>query len=333
MDELIFMKPYLREAIWGGTKLHTRFGYPLPSEKTGEAWIVSAVGEAQLSPTDTRDGFLYPGESVVAGGSFDGQPLSLLWKERRDLFGGASTGDFPLLIKLIDAQDDLSVQTHPDDAYARAHENRPFGKHECWYILDCDEDAEIIVGHTAQTKDELREMVANGDWKRLLKTQRIKKGDFFDIPAGTVHAIQRGALLLEIQQTSNLTYRLYDYDRLENGKKRPLHIEKALDVITCPQAAGVVKPVVETLSFGAKYQKLCDNHLFRVEWFQTDGAAVSLPIARDRLQAVCVAEGEGNATTIENQVKIKAGDAFLIAARCSSLSVSGNLSLILASCS
>ncbi|MBO6162269.1 MAG: class I mannose-6-phosphate isomerase [Eubacterium sp.] len=217
--EILRMKPIFKEAIWGGTRLREDFGYTIPSDHTGECWAVSAHPD---------------GEGSVAGGTYDGTPLSRLWAEHPELFGNLSLDRFPLLTKIIDANGDLSIQVHPDDAYAAVNENGSLGKMECWYIIDCVPDATIIIGHNAKTREELKDMVYGGRWKELIREVPIKKGDFFQIDPGTVHAIKAGTLILESQQSSDITYRLYDYDRLQNGKPRPLHIEKSLDVIEVP---------------------------------------------------------------------------------------------------
>lgn len=238
-EEFLFLEPYCREVLWGGDRLQKRFGYRTHSAHTGEAWVVSAVSEDELAETDNRAGYAYPGESVVVGGAFDGCPLSHLWKTDRSLFGGLEGERFPLLVKYLDAREDLSVQVHPDDSYAASHEHTAIGKQECWYIVDCAKDGDVIVGHNAPDRETLHRLVRAGDWDRLLTVLPIRRGDFFHIPAGILHAIRSDTLVLEIEQTSNLTYRVFDYDRVVHGQKRPLHIEKALDVITCPQRAPV----------------------------------------------------------------------------------------------
>ncbi len=219
MKNIIFLEPVFKSMIWGGNKLATEYGYDIPSDHTGECWAISAHKN---------------GDCTIKKGEFRGQTLSWLWANHRELFGNAQGEVFPLLIKIIDAKTDLSIQVHPDDAYAREKENGSLGKTECWYILDCDEDGEIVVGHNARDKEELRQMIEEKRWKELIKVRPIKKGDFFQIEPGTVHAIKKGTVILETQQNSDITYRLYDYDRLENGKPRELHLEKSIDVIRCP---------------------------------------------------------------------------------------------------
>lgn len=219
MREILFLEPVFKEMIWGGNRLNTVFGYEIPSNSTGECWGISAHKE---------------GDCIVTEGRFAGKHLSELWKSNRELFGNIEGDVFPLLVKIIDAHKDLSIQVHPDDEYACLKENKALGKTECWYILDCNDDATIIIGHNAKDIYELEQMIKNRQWSELLREIPIKKGDFFQINPGCVHAIKEGTLLLETQQNSNITYRLYDYDRLSNGKPRELHIEKSIDVIMAP---------------------------------------------------------------------------------------------------
>ncbi len=229
MKNIIFLKPVFKSMIWGGTKLATEFGYEIPSDSTGECWAISAHKN---------------GDCEIENGDFKGKTLSWLWSNHRELFGNAQGEVYPLLIKIIDAKTDLSIQVHPDDDYAREHENGALGKTECWYVLDCDEDGEIVIGHNAGDKEELARMIGEKKWKDLIRVRPVKKGDFFQIEPGTVHAIKKGTMILETQQNSDITYRLYDYDRLDQGKPRELHIDKSIDVIRCPhrdvQAEGEV---------------------------------------------------------------------------------------------
>ena len=217
--EILFLNPTFVEMIWGGNRLATEYHYNIPSDKTGECWAVSAHPK---------------GDCTIANGMYKGKKLSSLWENHRELFGNIQGDRFPLLVKIIDAKDDLSIQVHPDDAYAKKNENGSLGKTECWYILDCNENADLIIGHNAKDKEELQQMIHNREWNRLIRKVPIKKGDFFQIEPGTVHAITAGTLILETQQNSDVTYRLYDYDRLSNGVPRELHIEKSIDVIKAP---------------------------------------------------------------------------------------------------
>jgi mannose-6-phosphate isomerase/beta-glucosidase len=226
--EILFLEPVYKHTIWGGKRLREDFGCPEQGDDIGECWAVSA----------------HPaGDCIVSHGSFKGKHLSELWRDQRELFGNLTGEVFPLLTKIIDASRDLSIQVHPDDAYAAEHEGGSLGKTECWYVLDCPEDAELVLGHRAGSRQELSEMIDEGRWGELIKRVPVKKGDFLQIDPGTVHALTSGCLILETQENSDITYRVYDYDRLQNGVKRELHIDKSKDVIRVP-AAPVEKCVI-----------------------------------------------------------------------------------------
>lgn len=306
MNELLFMKPFCREVIWGGTKLKELYGYETDGDHTGEAWVVSANPH---------------GQSIVAEGTYAGKTLGELWDEERALFGNAEGKEFPLLIKLIDARDNLSVQVHPDDAYARANENGGQGKTECWYIVDCDEGADIVIGHKAQSKEELRALIEAGAWNELLQVFPIHKGDFFYIPAGTVHAIRKGTLILETQQNSDTTYRLYDYGRLQDGKPRDLHLKQSMDVITCPQK---LEATVEAPVTGKDYSKqtLVNSTFFSVEDWKVDGSyEMEQPYS---FLIVDVLEGEGSV----NGRSIHAGEHFIAPYESGTLCFEGRMHFI-----
>lgn len=219
MEQPLFLAPVFQEKIWGGDKLHTVFGYDLPNDKIGECWAISAHPH---------------GTCHVENGPYKGQKLDDLWANHRELFGNATGDVFPLLTKILDAEDDLSVQVHPDDAYGLKHEGE-LGKTECWYVIAADEGAEIIYGHHAKTREELQTMIESGEWDQLLRRIPVKKGDFFHVPSGTIHAIGAGIMILETQQSSDTTYRVYDYDRKgDDGQLRELHIQQSVDVTTIP---------------------------------------------------------------------------------------------------
>lgn len=214
---IIKLQPLFFQKVWGGNAIHQVYGYDC-KENTGEAWGISGHKN---------------GASIVMNTAFKGKTLRELYEEKPALFGDYPSKEFPILIKVIDAEDDLSIQVHPDDAYAKKYENS-LGKTECWYILDAKKGTDIIVGHKAKNLSEFKTFVANNDFESVLNKFPVKKGDLFNIYSGTIHAICKGTLLLEIQQSSDVTYRLYDYNRLSNGSLRELHIDKALDVIKFP---------------------------------------------------------------------------------------------------
>lgn len=203
--EPLFLKPLFMYRIWGGTALRDKFNYEIPSENTGECWAISSHEN---------------GDCDITNGKFKGMTLSNLWSNHKELFGNMPGDKFPLLTKILDANDNLSVQVHPDNEYSKKNENGELGKTECWYIIDCDDDAEMIFGHNAKSKEELEYMVSNNKWSDLLRRVKVNKGDFFYVPSGTIHALCKGTLVLETQQNSDTTYRVYDYDRVDsNGSK------------------------------------------------------------------------------------------------------------------
>lgn len=306
MHEVIFLEPVFKEMIWGGNRLSKDFGYSIPSDKTGECWAVSAHKN---------------GDCRIRGGRFDGRHLSELFAGERELFGGIEGDVFPLLIKIIDAKEDLSIQVHPDDAYAKEHENGSLGKTECWYILDCDRDAKIVIGHHAKSKEELRQMIEQKRWDELIRVIPIRKGDFFQIVPGTVHAIKGGTLILETQQNSDITYRLYDYDRLQNGKPRELHIEKSIDVIGCPHRDVGVERAKEQIG-GVLREHLISCDYYSVDRLEVRGEAeFSLT---EPFRIFSVVEGGG---TLDG-VNLKKGDHFLLPANYGTYRLSGDMVLI-----
>mgnify|MGYP001042071391 CR=1 FL=1 len=211
---VIRLHPLFAPKLWGGNRIRAIYGDHV-SSKIGECWGLSAHKSAS---------------NLVANGPYAGTTLRELYQKERPLFGNYPAPEFPILMKLIDAADDLSIQVHPNEAYAQKSEHQ-HGKDECWYVLDAAGDASIIIGHNASSSEEFLRFVENGDYEGLMQRHPVKPGDYFYIPAGTVHAICKDTLLFEVSQSSDLTYRLYDYDRLNDGRPRELHLEKALAVI------------------------------------------------------------------------------------------------------
>lgn len=306
MREILFLTPVFKEMIWGGDRLGKDYHYEIPSSYTGECWAISAHPN---------------GESKVSFGTYKGKTIRELWNSSRELFGNLEGDVFPLLIKIIDAKTDLSVQVHPGDEYARIHENGSLGKTECWYILDCDEGSEIIIGHHASTGKELEEMVAQGRWKDLLRVIKIKKGDFFQIEAGTVHAIKGGTLIYETQLNSDITYRLYDYGRLSDGKPRELHLKKSLDVIQVPFKAETREPVI------TKQGSHTRTHYISCPFYSVDRIEIygKSIFAQDKtFQMMSVIEGHG---TIDGTA-IKKGDHFILPYQYGEYTLEGDMEII-----
>lgn len=306
----LIIQPVFKERIWGGRHLK-EFGYEIPNDKTGECWGISAHEN---------------GPNMIVNGEHEGKTLKELWEENTGLFGVQTTDKFPLLTKILDANDELSVQVHPDDAYAQVHENGELGKTECWYIIDCDEDAEIIYGHNAKDKAELEKMIHEGKWSQLFNSIKVKPGDFFYVPSGTVHAIGKGIRILETQQNSDTTYRIYDYDRTDkDGHKRELHIDQSIDVIsynednsgTEAEVTEVQGNVIRTYisnSFFTVKQLLIEDHYEYTK--QQDYTLMS------------VLSGEGTLTADGQVYTIKKGDHFILTTEDKEIKLQGKLDII-----
>ncbi|WP_334071839.1 MULTISPECIES: mannose-6-phosphate isomerase, class I [Paenibacillus] len=311
MNQPIFLEPVFQERIWGGTKLKQLFGYDIPSDRTGECWAVSAHPN---------------GQSIVKNGPYQGMKLGDLWSSHTELFRSNSPV-FPLLTKLLDASDDLSVQVHPDDAYAGEHENGELGKTECWYIVDAEPGSVIIYGHEAKSREQLVQMIEDGRWDDLLTRVPVKRGDFFYVPSGTIHALGKGIVVLETQQSSDTTYRVYDYDRRDkDGNLRELHLEKAIDVTTIPQA-------YEPVSYSSKEEagitvtSFVSNSFFTVEKWEVSGKAQLA--ARQKYTLCSVIDGSGLLRTPDQAYPLAKGDHFILSAGFGPFELEGNLTFII----
>src|SRR5690625_3777066 len=276
--EPMFLEPVMMERIWGGTKLQDLFNYTIPSSQTGEAWVIAAHPN---------------GSSTINNGPFKGKRLIDIWEKHPSLFGKkVSDNLFPLLVKIIDANDYLSVQVHPNDEYARKVVGEPYGKTECWYVLHCEEDAEIIFGHHSLTKEQFLTMVEENAWDRLLKKQRVTKGDFIYVPCGTIHAIGKGIVLLEIQQNSDTTYRIYDYGRKdEKGQQRDLHIDSAMEVITFHHEDKSTNRVISTI-VDVQMSQLSQSTYFTNYYWELNGICTTILVEDYLLVTVIHGTGE-----------------------------------------
>lgn len=307
----IFLQPVLQEKIWGGNKLHTQFGLELPSQHIGEAWCISAHPHGV--------------SKVVFPEQYKGLGLNELYEQHPALFGNNHPTPFPLLIKILDAKDNLSVQVHPDDAYGLKHEGE-LGKTECWYIISADEDAKIIYGHHAQSKAEFLDMVAQGDWQNLLVEVPVKAGDFFDVPAGTIHAIGSGCVILETQQNSDTTYRVYDYDRLDDqGQPRDLHIQQSADVTHYPSQTKATTPNI-TQYEGGQIIHYLTNEFFSVYKWQVE-QQLDIHLTADYTLATVIA-GEGQLTVNGQHYPLHLADSFILPHGITDITISGHIELM-----
>lgn len=219
MTQLIQIAPVFKEKMWGGTRLKEVFDFDIPSEKTGECWAVSALSD---------------GDCRILDKEYQHLTLSQFYKQHREAFGECEHEEFPLMIKIIDAHHDLSIQVHPDDAMAKRL-GLKHGKAEAWLVLDCAEPEEIILGHTCKSSEELEMILQHPTQYQWLNQFSIRPNQFFYLPGGTVHGVKANTLLYEVQQNSDVSYRIYDYERYDNEKhKRQLHLKEALEAIKVP---------------------------------------------------------------------------------------------------
>ena len=305
--QVLFLEPVCTHNIWGGSRLREEYGYNVAGDDIGECWGISAHPN---------------GDGTLVNCEFAGMKLSKLWEEHPEVFGNVDSERFPLLIKIIDARDDLSIQVHPDDAYAKINENGSFGKTECWYILDCPENATLVIGHNAKDKQELTEMIEEGRFKELIREIPVKKGDFVQIDPGTVHAIKGGMQILETQQNSDITYRVYDYDRLSDGKPRELHVEKSIDVITTP-----AKSVEDSVKHALHMPKNVVNELYDCAYYKVFKIEVDGKMEFEQshpFMNMTVVEGDG----IVNGQPVQKGAHFILPCEFGTVFLQGKMEII-----
>ena len=304
------LKPVTKYIIWGGNYLKDNFGYKSDDDNIAEAWITTCRPD---------------GVNIIENGEEAGTTLGAYIEKagKENVYGDFE--DFPLLIKFIDANDKLSVQVHPDDAYAKAN-GLDAGKTEMWYIVDAKEGASLVYGLRDKVKPTAKELLEYNEQGKLaekLNFVPVKKGDCFFIPAGLVHAIGEGIVIAEIQQNSNTTYRMYDYDRVgKDGKKRELHIEKAAEVIKTEFDGNFIsgKVVDETKTI------LCDCELFSVEKFIVD--CYDLAIEGGTMTSIICLDGNATIMCDGKEYAISKGDSYLLPKALSGVTVNGKCEII-----
>lgn len=302
--------PAFKDNIWGGTRLITDFGMPCQLERAAEAWVLACHKD---------------GQSTVAEGSLAGKTLT----QAIDSMGKECLGKrgqkfefFPILIKLIDARENLSVQVHPADDYARRVEGG-YGKTEMWYIVDCDEGAGLYYGFKEPlSQEEFARRISENTLLDVLNFVPVHKGECYFIPAGTVHAIGAGVLIAEIQQNSNTTYRVYDYGRVgKDGRTRELHIQKAMDVAILDRPAQYL-PTDRKQVGEANCQTLADCSYFKTKQFDLQGTT-SFCVDGESFAAFLAVEGSGSFTSMGQTFPFVRGDCFFIPAGCGKVEVNG----------
>lgn len=324
IPDIMKLEPAFKDNLWGGTKLRTVFGKKCDYDVIGESWELSAHPD---------------GQSVIASGIFTGMYFGeFIEKYGHDVVGwkSSSLDRFPVLIKFIDAKKDLSIQIHPDDDYALEIENE-FGKNEMWYVVDCEPWAFLYCGlKKDSSKEEIRERIENNTITDILNKIEVHKGDCVMVKAGTIHAIGAGILICEIQQNSNCTYRMYDYDRKDKfGNKRELHIDKAIDVVDVkkykpfisdnkdvPEGAEVLvsckyfecyKYVLGSNAAEADHASDIEDNCYNTENVRNTGK-VNISVDAMSFRSVIVIDGSGKIAVGNNTMDYKAGDSFFVTA-------------------
>ncbi|ORU00989.1 Mannose-6-phosphate isomerase [Anaerovibrio sp. JC8] len=323
LNKPFLLRPTGKDYIWGGRRLNDDFSKNIDMSPLAETW------ECSTHPD---------GPSFVVGGQFDGRPLSDVLSEHPEFLGDhpQTRGELPILIKFIDAKKDLSVQVHPDDEYAQKYENGQLGKSEMWYVLDAKQDAQLVYGlnHDVDA-DTMRHSIENGTVEKHLQKVSIKPDDVFFIEAGTIHAIGAGALVAEIQESSNLTYRLYDYNRTDKfGNKRELHIEKGLAVANL-KGSGKPKQPVRSM----KYRQGCAKELLcRCKYFEVHRMLVNTERVRQLVEygadetsfrVLLCTNGCGTLFINENEyIKVFRGDCIFFPANSETVKIHGKIQFL-----
>ncbi|GAB6099561.1 class I mannose-6-phosphate isomerase [Halanaerocella petrolearia] len=312
-------KSIYKEKIWGGTSLIEKFDRDVSSNTIGESWEIAAHKN---------------GSSKVANGKFAGKELMEVIKEEGEKVLGTEAKSeyfekFPLLIKLLDVNDKLSVQVHPDDSYAFEHENGELGKTEMWYVIDAQEDAKLVYGlHPEVTKDEFATAIERGELEDKLYEINVETGDVFYIPVGLVHTIKEGVLLAEIQQNSDTTYRVYDWNRTDqDGKSRDLHIDSALDVIDFGSKLQTKVTGLEIESQGIRREILVACSYFITETLDIDKQYIARTDG-SRFYVLMGLEGRAKLIYSEGEISLGSGETVLLPASLGEYTIKGDCKLI-----
>lgn len=308
--------PSVADYIWGGRRLIEEYGIKTDKDPAAEAWVLSCHSA---------------GPSTVEDGKFKGQTLEQVWENHKEICGtnGNKFEFFPILIKFIDAKNNLSIQVHPDNDYAM-HVEGEYGKTEAWYILDCDEGAELILGFNREVSvEEFKKAAQSEEMLNIVNKVKVKKGDLFFIESGTLHAICKGILLAEVQQNSNTTYRVYDYGRVgADGKPRALHIDKAADVtkLCPPTITNASEREVEKQDGGTRTH-LTECDLFKMYSVETDGEYVSEAGDESFVSLLCL-DGSAEVVCGKKTLGMKKGESLFIPASSGEFKIIGKTHML-----
>ncbi|MCU5746608.1 class I mannose-6-phosphate isomerase [Staphylococcus sp. SQ8-PEA] len=305
----LFLKPVLKDKVWGGTKFEA-FDYELPSQTVGEAWTISAH---------------HRGACEIVEGEYRGYTLDYLWSHHRELFGDFPSEEFPLLTKLIDAKEPLSIHVHPNDAYAFEHEEGKYGKSECWYVIEAEPGAEIIYGFKDERCPNNIDKLRNQDYENLFNKIKVQAGDFYYIPAGMIHSVGAGVLLYETMQASDISYRIYDYGREYGNSRRELNREKAIEVLELPEIENNSSTDVEYRENHKRTQLVSNDFFTMVKW---DISGTLNYMKPREFVLVSVIKGEGQVVTDGEIYHIQKGSNFILTSHDLDTVFEGNFELI-----
>lgn len=321
------LQPACKEALWGGQKLKEHFGKQADLDNIAESWECSTHPE---------------GPSTVATGEHKGMLLTEVLQKHPEYLGThpRTKGELPILVKFIDARQKLSVQVHPGDEYAKLHEQGQLGKTEMWYVLEADKDGELIYGfYRDMDSAAVRKSVKDGSIEKYLQKVKVRRDDVFYIPAGTVHGIGAGNLIAEVQESSNLTYRLYDYDRIDKqGQKRKLHVEKALAVADLKGSTPPRQPLrVLRYTPGSATEFLCRCKYFQVERLllntEDKKKLAELYTGSNSFQALLCIDGAGQLVMSDGEkLTYTKGSCIFIPANAGNLQLCGKTQFLKISC-
>lgn len=318
--EIFKLKPIGKDSLWGGTKLKEKYGKDIDLYPLAETW------ECSTHPS---------GQNIIENGKFKGKKLSYVLKKNPEFLGKKykKLKQLPILVKFIDANKDLSVQVHPNDRYAKKYEKQK-GKTEMWYVVEAEKGAKLIYGFEHPVTDKiLKDAVQTGEIEKHLHYEPVQAGDSFYMPAGTVHGIGKGILIAEIQQSSDVTYRVYDYNRVDkNGKQRELHFDKALKVMNkYPMSEKLIRHKLIHYFPNLSIQELINCEFFQVNKICLNGTFEHY-IGKLSFENILCIDGNGQIETSSSKIEFRKGDSLFIPANCGNVLITGKCIFLSSKC-
>lgn len=309
MEKVLFLDSPMKEKPYGGNRIQKKFGLGPLDKKIGEYWVISAHEN---------------GMSKISNGEFKGQSLKDVYLKHRELFDQDPHEKFPLLVKINEIQEPCSIQVHPDDDYAKKYEN-DYGKAEFCLWLDVQKGSQIVRGHTAKTRDEFKKKLDHKEWDTLFIRKPVCAGEFVYTPSGTVHGIEGKLLMAEIQQSSDVTYRIYDYDRKdENGNCRELHVNKACDVVNIPHVEPNISETITQIQ-GNEVIEYVDEKYFNVTRYKINHDIV---IQNPHYMLCLPLDGQAVLSIDGVDYDIQAGIGFIVTSGAREIQIRGNIDLL-----